>query len=248
MPENILSHSFKAYSRNIKMISFFSIPALIGLLIPTLVNTPIFAALGGSFLRTGSIPDLTPADFGVIMIAVLASLYLISFAIVNINIVIKAQRTGTSVKNEVLKGLTGYTLNVFILFLLGTIALLIIQLMTLELNAQNYLAPILSLIVWLPLFYAPAGLVIDDLRPWRAAEKSFKMVFSKFHYFAMWLAISFVLLSLLDIIFLNLGAVLPVSTHKIGSLAVLLINSLVLMPFLIVLQTEIYISKYTILD
>jgi hypothetical protein len=241
MAENILQHSFEAYSKNIKLISAFAIPALIAFLIPTLVNTPVFAALGGSFLRTGSIPDLNPADFGIILVAVLLALYLTSFAIVNINIVIKSQRTQTSIKNEVMKGITGYTLNVFLLFLLGTIALLIIQLLTFELGVQVWLAPILSLIVWLPLFYAPAGLVIDELRPWRAAERSFKMVFSKLPYFFMWLAISFILLSLLDLIFLN---VLP---HKIGSLAVLLINSLVLMPFLIVLQTEIYISKYTIL-
>jgi hypothetical protein len=242
MAENILAHSFEAYRKNIRMISFFSLPALIGLLIPIMVNTPVFSALGATFLRTGSIPDLTYADFGVILLALLASLYLVSFAIVNINIVIKSQRTQTSIKNEVLKGITGYTLNVFLLYLLGTIALVIIQLLTFELGAQSWLAPLLSLIVWCPLFYAPAGLVIDELRPWRAAEKSFKMVFSKFHYFLLWLVISFVLLSVLDFLFLN------VLEHKVGSLAVLLINSLVLMPFLIVLQTQIYISKYTILD
>ncbi len=241
MAESILSYSFKAYMKNIKLISFFAIPALIAFLVPTLVNTPVFAALGGSFLRTGSIPDLTPADFGVIMIAVLLSLYLISFAMVNINIVIKSQRTQTNIKNEVMKGITGYTLNTFLVFLLGTIALLIIQLLTFELGVQAWLSPILSLLVWLPLFYAPAGLVIDELRPFRAAERSFKMVFSKFPYFLLWLFISFVLLSLLDLLFLN---ILP---HKLGSLAVLLVNSLVLMPFLIVLQTETYISKYTIL-
>lgn len=242
MAESILSHSFEAYRKNIKMISFFSIPALIGLLIPTLVNTPVFSALGATFLRTGSIPDLTGSDLGIIIIALLASLYLICFAIVNINIVIKSQRTSTSIKNEVVKGITGYTLNVFLLFLLGTIALLIIQLLTFELGAQVWLAPILSLLIWLPLFYAPAGLVIDELRPFRAAEKSFKMVFSKLPYFALWLAISFVLLSLLDVIFLTF------LEHKIGSLVVLLLNSMVLMPFLIVLQTQIYLSKYAILD
>jgi len=241
MAESMLSYSFSAYMKNIRLISVFAIPALIAFLIPTLVNTPVFAALGGSFLRTGSIPDLTASEFGFIIISVILSLYLISFAIVNINIVIKSQRTQTSIKNEVLKGITGYTLNTFLLFLLGTIALLIIQLLTFELGVQSWLAPILSLIVWLPLFYAPAGLVIDELRPFRAAEKSFKMIFSKFPYFLMWLAISFVLLSLLDLIFLN---ILP---HKVGSLAVLLLNSLVLMPFLIVLQTQIYLSKYTIL-
>jgi len=242
MAENILSYSFKAYSQNVRLISFFSLPALIALLVPLLVNTPVFAALGGSFLRTGSIPDMTGAELGIVIVALLASLYLISFAIVNINLVIKSQRSGTSIKNEVIKGITGYTLNVFLLFLLGTIALLIIQLLTFELGAQAWLSPLLSLLIWLPLFYAPAALVIDDMRPWRAAEKSFKMVFSKLPYFLLWLAISFVLLSLLDVIFLSL---LP---HKLGSLAVLILNSLVLMPFLIVLQTEIYLSKYTILD
>ncbi|MCX8195140.1 MAG: hypothetical protein N3G22_03490 [Candidatus Micrarchaeota archaeon] len=242
MGEGILSYSWKAYTSNIKLISFFSIPTLIAMLIPTLVKTPIFPALGATFLRTGSIPDMTPADFGVIIAALLASLYLISFAIVNINIVIKAQRTQTSIKNEVIKGITGYTLNVFILYLLGLIALLIIQLTTLELGAQKWLAPLLSLLVWLPLFYAPAGLVIDELRPFRAAEKSFKMVFSKFHYFLLWLLIAFVLLSVSDFVALNFFE------HRVGSLLVLLLNSLVLMPFLIVLQTQIYLSKYTILD
>ena len=242
MAENILSYSLGAYAKNIKLISVFSIPALLAFLIPTMVDTPVFAALGGSFPLTGSIPYLTSGDFGVIIAMLLLALYLISFAIVNINLVIKSQRTQTNIKNEVMKGITGYTLNVFLLFLLGTIALIIIQLLTFEMGTQAWLSPILSLLVWLPLFYAPAGLVIDEFRPFRAAQKSLFMVFSKLPYFLLWLAISFVLLSLLDVIFLN---ILP---HKIGSLAALVVNSLVLMPFLIVLQTQIYLSKYTILD
>ena len=243
MAENILSYAFKAYRENIRLISFFSIPALVALLIPLLVNTPVFAALGGTFLRTGSIPDMTATQLGIVIAVVLASLYLVSFAIVNINLVIKSQRSGTSIKNEVIKkGITGYTFNVFLLFLLGTVALLIVQLVTFETGAQGWLAPLLSLIVWLPVFYAPAALVIDEMRPFRAAEKSFRMVFSKFPYFLLWMGIAFVLLSALDLVFLS---ALP---HKIGSLAVLVLNSMVLMPFLIVLQTEIYLSKYTILD
>ncbi|MCX6770011.1 MAG: hypothetical protein NT051_05025 [Candidatus Micrarchaeota archaeon] len=242
MAENLLSLSLSSYTKNIKLISFFSIPALIAFLIPALVNTPVFSALGGTFLRTGSIPDVSAAELGVVITGVLLSLYLMSFAIVNINIVIKSQRTSTNIKNEVLKGITGYTLNVFSFFLLGTIALLIIQLFTFELGVQSWLAPLLSLIVWLPLFYAPAGLVIDELRPFRAAQKSFSTIFAKFHYFLVWLAISIILLSLLDALALWL---LP---HKIGSLAVLLVNSMVLVPFLIVFQSHIYMSKYTILD
>ncbi len=242
MAESILSLSLKSYAKNIGLISFFSIPSLIAFLIPAMVNTPVFSALGGSFLRTGSIPDMTGADLGIVICGVLISLYLVSFAIVNINIVIKSQRTGTSIKKEVFKGITGYTLNVFMLFLLGTIALLIIQLLTFEMGAQKLLAPALSLVVWLPLFYAPAALVIDDLRPYRAAQKSVSMIISKLPYFLLWLVIAFVLLAVIDF------AALALLPHKVGSLAVLLLNSLLLMPFLIVLQTQIYMSKYTILD
>jgi len=240
--KNILAHSFESYVKNIKLISLFAIPALVAFLIPLLVNTPVFSALGGTFLRTGSIPDTTAAQLGIVIIALLVSIYLVSFAIVNINIVIKSQRTSTNIHKEVLKGITSYTFNVFLLFLLGTIALLIIQLLTLEVGAQEWLSPLLSLIVWLPLFYAPAGLVIDELRPFRAAQRSFSMIFSKLPYFLLWLVISFVLLAVLDLVFM---AARP---HKVGSLVVLLVNSLVLMPFLIVLQTQIYLSKYTILD
>ena len=150
MAENVLSHSLAAYFRNIHLISFFSIPALIALLIPALVNTPVFSALGGTFVRTGSIPDITGGELGVIIAGALASLYLMSFVIVNINIVIKSQRTSTNIKAEVLRGITGYTLNVFVMFLLGAIALLIIQLLTFELGAQKWLAPLLSLLAWLP--------------------------------------------------------------------------------------------------
>lgn len=242
MAESILSLSLKSYAKNAKLISFFSIPSLVAFLIPAMVNTPVFSALGGSFLRTGSIPDMTGADLGIVIFGVLVSLYLVSFAIVNINIVIKSQRTGTSVKKEVFKGITGYTLNVFMLFLLGTIALLIIQLVTFEMGAQRWLSPLLSLAVWLPLFYAPAALVIDDMRPYRAAQKSVSMIISKLPYFLLWLAIAFVLLSVFDF------AALALLPHSMGSLAVLLLNSLLLMPFLIVLQTQIYMSKYTILD
>ena len=74
MAENIVAHSFEAYLKNIKLISFFAIPSLLAFFIPTLVNTPVFAALGGTFLRTGSIPDLQAADFGVILLALLSSL------------------------------------------------------------------------------------------------------------------------------------------------------------------------------
>ena len=241
MAENIITHSISAYFKNIKMIFFFSVPMLIAFMIPIFVRTPTFIAAGGLFLRTGSIPDMSQLEAGVMIISFLVSLFLIAFTITNINIVIKAQRTATSVGREVVKGITGYTLNVFWLMLIAELMLLVIQLITFEYKVQEIVAPILSFLVMLPFFYAPAGLVIDDLRPWRAVEKSLAMVVSKLPYFLLWLLIAFVSLSLTSFVFL---ALLP---HGMAQMAALVLNSLIVMPFLIVMQTQIFISKYTII-
>ena len=109
MAENILSYSFKAYRENIKLISFFSIPSLIAFLIPAMVNTPVFSALGGSFLRTGSIPDMSGSDLGIVICGVLISLYLMSFAIVNIKSFFSRR---TPIFSSVLDGIQVYSLPV----------------------------------------------------------------------------------------------------------------------------------------
>jgi hypothetical protein len=241
MAVGITRHALDAYLKNARMISFFAIPGLFALALPILMQTPVFNAFGASFLRTGSIPDLTNMDIGIMIFTLLISLYLLSLAIVNINIVIKSQRTGTNIRSEVLKGITGYTLNVFWLFLVGELLLLIIQLVTFEFGVQHWLAPLLSLLVTIPLFFAPTALVIDELRPFRAAEKSIRIFISKFPYIIWWFAIAFVSLVIVHSLFLF---ILP---HGIAPIATMVINALVLMPFLIVLQTQVYLSKYTIL-
>ncbi|HQT44552.1 MAG TPA: hypothetical protein PLO51_01115, partial [Candidatus Micrarchaeota archaeon] len=84
----VLKYSVSAYFKNITLISFFSIPMLFALLIPLFIQTPVYLALGGVFLRTGSIPDITSWDIGIMVFSFLVSLFLISFAMVDINLVI----------------------------------------------------------------------------------------------------------------------------------------------------------------
>lgn len=240
--KGILQHSIDAYLGHIRLISLFSLSLLFAFLIPLFVRLPTYVSLGGIFLRTGSIPELTSVDAGVMVLSFLVSLFLISFAMVNINLVIRSERTSTHIGNEVIRGITKYTLNVFWLYLTAELLLLIIQLITFEWGVQEILSPILSFLIVLPFFYAPAGLVIDDLRPFRAVQKSLSMVLSKLPYFLLWLAISFVLLTIPE---LFLFAILP---HGIVPWLVLALNSLLLMPFLIVLQTQIYMSKYSIVN
>lgn len=242
MKESLLDITIKSYAENANLIMFFAIPALFAFVIPVLVGTPTYNALGGIYLRTGSIPDLSEFSLGVMVVALLVSLYLMSFAIVNINIVVKSQRTNTSIKTEVLKGITTYTVNVFWIFLVAQMVLLIVQLLTYGMPGQQIVAPLLSLLISIPILFAPAALVIDGLRPWRALEKSVQITFSKLHYVALWIVMSILILSVVD------GLALFLLPQGIGTWVAVVLNALVLMPFLIVMLAQIYMSKYTIIS
>ncbi|VVB57893.1 Uncharacterised protein [Candidatus Anstonella stagnisolia] len=242
MKESLLDLTIKSYAENANLILFFAIPALFAFVIPVLVGTPTYNALGGIYLRTGSIPDLSEFSLGVMVVALLVSLYLLSFAIVNINIVVKSQRTNTSIKTEVLKGITTYTVNVFWILLVAQMVLLIVQLLTYGMPAQQIIAPLLSLLISIPILFAPAALVIDGLRPWRALEKSVEITFSKLHYVALWVVLSLIVLSVVD------GLSLFLLPQGIGTWVAVVLNALVLMPFLIVMLAQIYMSKYTIIS
>ena len=221
---------------------FFSIPLLISFAIPIFVDLPTFPTIGAMYLRFNSLPDITQMDIAIMLISYIVSMCLVSFAIVDINLLIKSERTMLNIKKEFLKGVTRYTLNVFWLFLTLTILLFIIQLVTQSLGFNEWLGPILALIVSIPFFYAPAGLVIDDLSPGRALTKSTKQVLGNIPLFILWILIGVIMLSILDVIFLslNLGGV--------GSFMVIILNSLIVMPFLIVLQTQMYLKKYSIIS
>ncbi len=239
---SLLAHAWEVYTRNFWLIVLMAVPGLFGLAIPLLVGTPSFVALGGAYLRTNSIPDLTPLSSGLMVLSLIVSLFLMSFAIVNINLVIKSQRTLTQIGNEVAKSATTTTLSVFWIFLMASISLLIIQLLTYEYGLQSVLAPLLSLAIGLAILFVPTAMVIDDVRPYRALQRSINTVLSKSPLVLLWLLVAFVSLVAVDAVFLF---VLP---HPFASWLVLIVNSVLIHPYLIVLLGQIYISKYTILE
>ncbi len=237
----VLKYSVSAYCKNITLISFFSIPMRFALLIPLFIQTPVYLALGGVFLRTGSIPDITSWDIGIMVFSFLVSLFLISFAMVNINLVIKSMRTSVLITHEVISGIGKYTINVFWLFLTLQMIIFILQFLLFGTQHASILYPILTMLAALPFFYTPSALVIDDYRPWRAIQKSVSYSLSKLPLFVMWLVVGFLMLALNELVFYALIPQ-PYSTY-----VVLFINSVIIMPFLIVLSTQVYLSKYTIL-
>ena len=239
----ILQYTWAAYTRNVKLISFFSIPFLLALLIPLLSPMPTFLSAGGSFLRFGSIPteDLTQGNMAIIAVFSLASLFLVSFALVAINIVIKSQRTLTQIRSEVLQGIEKYTFSVFWLLLTFELLYLIVNMFLFEFGLHRVLGSLLTFLLSLPIFFAPAAIVIDDLGPSAAVRMSLNVMKMRFAYFLLWMVIGAAALVVLD------GALLAILSHTLAEYAVLVVNSVVLLPFLVVMQTQIYLSKYTII-
>ncbi len=240
---NILQHTWAAYTRNLKLISFFSIPFLLALLIPLLSPMPTFLSAGGSFLRFGSIPteDLTQGNIAIIVVFSLASLFLVSFALVAINIVIKSQRTLTQIRTEVLQGIEKYTLSVFWLLLTFELLYLVIDMFLFEFGLHRVVGSLITFLLSLPIFFAPAAIVIDELSPSNAVRMSLNVMKMRFMHFLLWMVVGAAALVVLD------GALLALLPHTLAEYAVLVINSVALLPFLVVMQTQIYLSKYTII-
>ncbi|MEM2963539.1 MAG: hypothetical protein QXW70_04100 [Candidatus Anstonellales archaeon] len=238
---SLFEYTFKSYISGIRLILFFSLPFLIAFFIPLFVQTPTYIALGGTFLRTGSIPDLKGTEIAIMIFSFLASLFLFSFGIVNINLIIKSQRTGAPIKREVIEGIGKYTINVFWIFLTFELLLIIIQLLTSE-TPFSFLAPLFVFVMSIPVFYVGPALVIDEVRPWRALENSTWMVIRKFPLFLLWIILAFALNSIINFILFLIPGFSQYSPY-----IALIINSLLVMPFLLVLQSQIYITKYTII-
>ena len=239
----VLDYSIEAFKKNAKLVLFFSVPFLLAFAIPLLSPMPTYVSIGATFLRTGSMfIDLTYFDIGLIFVSSLASLFLISFATVSINLVIKSQRTLTNIRTEVIEGIEKYTTTIFLLYTLFIVLSLIVLLVSYEYGMEGLTTPLFSFFVSLLLFYVPAAIVIDELRPTEAMKMSLYMIKNKFVLFILWLAVGFVMLSVLDTILIALSDVIPW-----GRYIVLVLNSMVVMPFLIILQTQIYLTKYTIL-
>lgn len=237
-----INYSLSTYFKNLKLSFLFStIPFLVAFLIPIFVKTPVYVALGGVYLRTGSIGgDVTLFDAAIMILSFIVSVFLISFATVNINLVIKSTRTSVLISREVLSGIGKYTLNVFWLFLTFELLVLICQLLLFTNPLSTIIYPIATILLVLPFFYCPSAIVVDELRPWRAIQRSFNFAISKFPLFLMWIAIGFVIIAATELVFF---AFLP---QDFAVYAVLAVAALFTMPFLLILQTQIYLSKYTI--
>ncbi|MBI5228370.1 hypothetical protein HY988_07290 [Candidatus Micrarchaeota archaeon] len=234
----VFNYSLEFYLKRLKLIVLFSLPFIVAFLIPVFVAAPNYLALGAVFLRTGSIPDLSVVDIIITAIAYGVSLFLIADTIVNVNLVVRSKRTLNQIEGEVFKSIQTHALRIFYIYTLMLLLFFIFQLLTSENPFQSWLYPLVTFIISFLLFFVPSAVVIDNSNTPNSMKLSASAALSKPHFVFIWIIIALI------------GLIVP---KLIGDLLfqgylseyfVLLVNSLIVLPFLIVLQTQMYMEKY----
>lgn len=238
---DVVRNAVHTYTKYTTMILFFSIAFIIALFMPAFSPAPVFSALGGYFLRSGSIPELSTTDMVVVVLVSAVSLALLSLALVAVNLTVKASRTKTKVSAEAMRKLGSYTTTVFMIFAVVKI----IETLLLALTASSGLPELpvflFGFLASLGLFYVTPAVVLEEKKPAPAFISSYRHIIRKPVHFIMWLVIAFVLLAIVS----TLSMALSADTAMRQGFTIV-VNSLFILPFLVVLQAHMYIAKYTI--
>jgi hypothetical protein len=234
----IFRYANEFYLRRLGLIVVFSIPFVLAIIILALVSAPTYQAVGAVFLRIGSIPELSWLQVAVIALGYAVAVFLIADTVVNINIVVRSKRTLTSIRHEVLSAVGSYATRIFYIYTLALLLSLVFQLLIYENPLQPLLYPLFTLALsWLLFFVAPA-VVIDNSSTPGAIRRSVGMALRNPHLVVLW---SFLALFTISVLKLAADAVF---SSPYSNYFVLLANSLLLLPYLIVLQTQMYMEKY----
>ncbi|MFA6049381.1 MAG: hypothetical protein WC792_05560 [Candidatus Micrarchaeia archaeon] len=239
----LLAQSVDAYLENIRLISLFSIPFLVAL--PLSLALPNFSSLGAIFLRIGSVrTDLTPLDAVFIVAAFAIALFVFSATLVGINMVVKSQRTMMKLTRYELERLEEHSFRLFFIYLAVFIASLAVNLALYPSGLHSTLGALFAFAAAAVVLFAPQAVVIDNMAASHAVQLSASLFVRRFPY-----VVSFFVFAALLIV-LNAFIALLLQQAGLGALAAVLaiaVNALFILPFLEVLKTQIYLSKYTIL-
>ncbi|HIH19924.1 TPA: hypothetical protein HA244_01510 [Candidatus Micrarchaeota archaeon] len=237
----VLEHAWVAYSKNLKLISAFSIPFLIAF--PLSFLLPNFVAMSAAFLRIGSVKlDLGVLDVLIIVLAFIASLVFFSFAVAAINVVIRSQRTLNRLTSRDMEAIERATVNLFFILLTAFAAIVGFSLLLFENGIDVFWSGVFSLVVSSMVLFAPQAVVIEDASLSGAVAKSVLLIRRKPGFFLLFVVFAAVLFLINTWVFLELSKGL-----WFARFVSLIVQSLLILPFLEVLKTQIYLSKYALL-
>ena len=238
---SVLGDTYEAYKANLRLVLLFSIPFVIAFLIPLLAPLPSFTSLWAIFIRSASMfTNMSFITLAVIFAALFFSLLFMSFAFVAINLIIKAKKTRLAVSKRVLLDIEKYISRVFVVLIIYTAILLAANIVGYAAGNAALLTGIAGFFLFIPIFYAPSAIVIDNKGILRAMKDSVLLVAKSPLYFIEWLLLSTVVISILDLIFV---AILGIY----AGYAVLFVVSLLALPYFVMFIAESYMRRFPIL-
>lgn len=240
----MLGMAFEAYRKNIKLVSFSVVPFLVAF--PVALMLPNYAALGSIFLRMDSIRfDLTLLETAVIVGLPLLSMLFFSFALVAINMIITSQRALTRITFYEFERIEHRTFQLFEIFLVGFALSFGIDLGLYQYGLHPTIGALCSAIIAGALLFVPQAVVVDGITGVNAVKRSIKTITRHLPHTIMFLAFSAFLIVLNDGVFIQLSA--NPAMFMFARYAAIIVNAMVILPFLEVLKVQLYLEKYTIL-
>ncbi len=246
---NVLADSWETYREHIGLVLLFSIPFIIAFLIPLLAPLPTYISSGGIFLRSASVfLNLSAFGLGVIIISLFLALLFLSFAFVAINLIVKAKRTHTKVSGSVIRDLEKYTGRVFVILLIYAAVLIAVEISSYFVGLQGIATPVVGFFLFIAMFYAPAAVVLENKRVLAAIRQSARLVAREPQYFLLWAVAIVAVVSVLDFVLIGLtGALMGPAGTTFSSYALLVVNSLFVLPYFVIYQAEAYMRRFSLL-
>ncbi|MGC8586931.1 MAG: hypothetical protein ACP5K9_01420 [Candidatus Micrarchaeia archaeon] len=240
---NIVSESFSTYAENIRFVLLFSIPFAIAFLIPMFAPLPTYLSAGAIFLRSASISmNMSAVSLAVIVISLFVSLLFISFAFVAISLIVKAKKTYKKTPSSVLKGIERYISKVFVVLLVYALALIIANFIGYYAGAEAAITSIVGFFGFIFIFYVPSAIVVEDKRIGRAFKDNMRLMARAPQYFVIWLLLAVMVVSILDYLLVHITGTLA------SEYLMLVINSIVVLPYFVIFQAEAYMRKFPLLS
>ncbi len=234
----VFQYSLDFYLKKVLLVALFSVPFFLAFLVPLLVPTPTYLAVGSLFVRSGSLPEFSIFDLIITGAGYIFAMFIISDTIVNINILVRSRRTLTETTQEMMSAISNHAMKIFYILTLVLLLHFIVLLLTYDMPLQSVIYPLFSFVVSYFLFFVPPAIVIDNSTVYEAIVRSVNLAVKKPYLIVSWLLLGLVLLVFSKLVgdFLFAGI--------FSQFLVLLLNTIVFLPFLIILQTQMYMEKY----
>ena len=242
--ERIINKSIEIYSKSTGIWKIFFLPffilMLMSLILMIFPYTSIFA--GASFLRFDLYPEM---DFIIFAAILLALVCVFSYCAVVVMVI---------TKNYIISGKIQFTLNNFegklisvissyiILYILASLlTLVVVWLQALNFGILTFFVKLTILAIWFVIFllfwFTPQAIVVDDRSFASAMSASSRFIARDSKFILTFLVIAGIIMGILYLF----GSI-----HWIFGALVYALNFMVVLPFLIVIQTTIYVTRYTL--